>query len=76
MTNTEEKNFTQIFYLNDYYNGDFESIMNHIKNKLGKKTKATYQRNNVKKYLSMINNADNNFSLERIEEIRHALKNH
>jgi hypothetical protein len=75
MTNTEEKNFAQIYYLNGYYSGDFESIINHIKNKLGKNTKATYQRNLAKKYLSMINNADNNFSLEKIEEIRKALKN-
>ena len=74
MTNTEEKNFAQIYYLNDYYNGDFESIIKHIKSKLGKNTKATYQRNLVKKNLSMINNADDNFSHERIEEIRQALK--
>jgi len=75
MTNTEEKNFAQIFYLNNYYNGDFESIIKHIKRKLGKNTKATYQRNLVKKYLSMINNANDNFCLEKIEEIRELLKN-
>ncbi|RMA56646.1 hypothetical protein [Ulvibacter antarcticus] len=74
MTNTEEKNFAQIYYLNEFYNGDFNSIMQHIKSKLGEKTKATYQRKKVKKYLSMINNADKNFSLEDINEIREALK--
>ncbi|TXG36986.1 hypothetical protein [Seonamhaeicola maritimus] len=75
MTNSGEKNFAQIYYLNDYYNGDFESIIKHIKSKLGKNTKATYQRNLVKKYLSMINNVDDNFCLEKIEEIKLALKN-
>lgn len=75
MSNTEEKNFTQIYYLNDIYNGDFDSIMHHIKSKLGEKTKATYQRNIVKKYLSIINNADENFSLGNIDEMREALKN-
>ena len=75
MTNVEEKNFAQIFYLNGFYNGDFESIMRHIKSKLGKNTKATYQRNLVKKYLSMINNATDDFYLEKIDEIRELLKN-
>ncbi|MEP3838893.1 MAG: phage/plasmid replication protein [Algibacter sp.] len=74
MTNSEEKNFAQIFYLNDYYNGDFENIMKHIKSKLGKNTKATYQRNIVRKYLSMINNADSDYNIERIKEVRQALK--
>lgn len=75
MTNTEEKNFAHIYYLNEFYNGDYNSIMHHIKSKLGEKTKATYQRNKVKKYLSMINNSDKNFNLENIKEIREALKN-
>ena len=75
MANTTGKNFAQIYYLNGYYNGDFESIIKHIKSKLGKNTKATYQRNLVKKYLSMINNANDNFCFEKIEEIRLALKN-
>jgi hypothetical protein len=75
MSNTEEKNFTHIHYLNDLYHGDFDSIMHHIKNKLGEKTKATYQRKIVKKYLSIINNADRDFSLGNINEMREALKN-
>lgn len=72
MTNTQEKNFAQIYYLNKYYKGDFESIMNHIKSKLGKNTKSTYQRNKVKKYLSMINNNTDSF-FENLEEIKRKL---
>jgi len=75
MTNTEEKNFAQIYLLNDKYNGDFNSILNHIKDKLGKNTKATYQRNQIKKYLAIINNSKDNETLENIREIANALKN-
>lgn len=74
MTNTEEKNFAQIYLLNDKYNGDFNSILNHIKRKLGSKTKATYQRNQIKKYLAIINNSKDNETLENIKEITGALK--
>lgn len=73
MTNTQEKNYAQIYYLNEYYNGDFNSIMNHIKSKLSKRTKATYQRNIVLENLAMINNSDDNF-LNNIEEIKRKLK--
>ena len=75
MTNTEEKNFAQIYLLNDKYNGDFNGILNHIKGKLGSKTKATYQRNQIKKYLAIINNSKGNETLENIREIIDALKN-
>lgn len=74
MTNTEEKNFAQIYLLNDKYNGDFNSILNHIKGKLGSKTKATYQRNQIKKYLAIINNSKGNETLVNIKEIADALK--
>lgn len=73
MTNTQEKNFAQIYYLNEYYNGDFNKIINHIKSKLGEKTKASYQRGQVKKYLSMLNN-DNKDFLHYLEEIKDKLK--
>ncbi|WP_242121648.1 hypothetical protein [Aestuariivivens sediminicola] len=75
MTNTEEKNFAHAFYLNEFYNGDYESIRKHNESKLGKNTKATYQRNLLKKNLSMINNANDNYCHDKIEEIRLALKN-
>ncbi len=74
MTNTEEKNFAQIYLLNDKYNGDFNGILNHIKGKLGSKTKTTYQRNQIKKYLAIINNSKDNETLENIREIIDALK--
>lgn len=75
MTNTEEKNFAQIYLLNDKYNGDFNSILRHIKRKLGKNTKASYQRGQIKKYLAIINNNKNNETIENIREILDALKN-
>jgi hypothetical protein len=74
MTNTQEKNFTQIYYLNEIYNGNFESIINHIKSKLGSNTKATYQRKQVKKYLAMINNSKDQNSIQNIVEIQNALR--
>lgn|GEM_PF-3195449 len=74
MTNTEEKNFAQIYLLNQQYNGDFNLILNHIKGKLGKTTKATYQRGAIKKYLAIIKNSNNNETLENITEILNALK--
>jgi hypothetical protein len=75
MTNTEEKNFAQIYLLNDKYNGDFNSILSHIKGKLGKNTKASYQRGQIKKYLAIINNSKNNETIESIREVLVALKN-
>lgn len=74
LTNTEEKNYTQIYWLNELYNGDYPSILKHITNKLGSKTKATYQRRQILKYLAMINNANDDYSKENIEEIKRALK--
>tara|TARA_R110000751_G_scaffold100068_2_gene193763 strand:- start:61625 stop:62587 length:963 start_codon:yes stop_codon:yes gene_type:complete len=74
MTNTEEKNFAQIYLLNDEYNGDFNSILNHIKGKLGSKTKATYQRNQIKKYLAIIKNSNNNETQANLIEIINSLK--
>jgi hypothetical protein len=73
MTNTQEKNFAQIYYLNEMYNGNFERIMAHIKNKLGDNTKATYQRKKVKKYLAIINNAKGINTLNNINEFKNAL---
>jgi len=74
MKNTEEKNLAHIYYLNDRYNGDFQSIFNHIKSRLGGNTKASYQRKQALKYLAMINNANDDYSKENIEEIKSALK--
>jgi len=73
MTNTEEKNFAQIYLLNNIYNGDFNSILNHIKEKLGKNTKATYQRKQIKKHLAIINNSKSVETLDNIREIADAL---
>lgn len=73
MTNAEEKSFAQIYYLNQYYRGDFNRIMNHIKNKLAKKTNASPYRKSVKKYLSVINNNSDSF-FEYLEEMRTKLK--
>ena len=44
------------------------------KSKLGKNTKATYQRKQVLKNLAMINNADSDYSTENIEEIKRGLQ--
>ncbi len=74
MTNTEEKNFAQIYYLNHKYNGDFNNILNHIKSKLGNKTKATYQRELIKKHLAIINNSKNVKAIDDIMEILDCLK--
>lgn len=74
MTNTQEKNFAHIYMLNEMYNGDFNKIMNHIKNKLSKNTKASYQRSKVKEYLSIINN-DSQSRIDDILEFHNALKN-
>ena len=74
LTNIEEKNYAQIYYLNELYHGDFHSIIRHIKNKLGKNTKASYNRKQVLEYLAMINNANDGYSKENIEEIKAALK--
>ena len=74
MNNFEEKNYAQIYLLNQYYNGDFNSIFNHIKSKLGRNTKASYQRKQIVKYMAMINNANNDYSQENIEEIKMGLQ--
>lgn len=74
MTNTQEQNFAQIYYLNEIYNGDFTAIMQHIKNKLSPNTKATYQRTKVKKYLAMINNAKDTNTIPNLIELQNALK--
>lgn len=73
LTNSEERNYTQIYYLNELYNGDFNRILSHITSKLSKNTKATYQKTLLKKYLAMINNADKNYSSEKIEEVKEML---
>ena len=75
MTNTQEKNFAHIFYLNQFYRGDTNRIIKHIESKLAKNTKASYQRKKVKEYLSMINNTSECF-FEDIEEIKSKLREH
>ena len=74
MTNNQEQNFAQIYYLNEVYNGDFNEIMKHIKRKLSPNTKPTFQRAKVKKYLGMINNKVNTNSLPNLIELQSALK--
>lgn len=74
MSNSEEKNFGQVYYLNKLYNGDFQNIMNHVKNKLSKKTNSSYQRKQVVKYLSMIVYSENNTLTNDLSEILNALK--
>lgn len=73
MTNTEEKNFGHIYMLNDYYNGDVDKILNHIKNKLSKNTNPSYQKKITLKYLAMIKNTEDNFIKENITEIQDML---
>ena len=73
MTNTQEKNFAHIYFLNQFYSGDTNRIIKHIESKLGKNTKASYQRKKTKEYLSMINN--NSYDcLDDIDEIKSKLK--
>lgn len=55
MTNSEQKNYCHIYYLSKLYNGDPEEILNHIKQKLSKKTNPVYQKRIVLKYLEIIN---------------------
>ncbi len=77
MTNSEEKNYAHIYYLNSYYNGDYNSIIRHIKSRLGDNTKASYQREKVKKYLAMINNKE--IKMDKLNELLNKLldaKNH
>lgn len=69
LTNNEEKTLFQIKCLSEKYNGDFNMIYNHIKSKLGKNTKSTYQRNQIIKYLSIINNSEINLFKELIDEV-------
>ena len=74
MTNKEEQNFAQVLYLNNLYDGDFNAIMNHIKSKLSPNTKATYQRNKVKKYLAMISNAEEIDTISNLKDLENTLK--
>jgi hypothetical protein len=74
MTNAEEKNFSQIYFLNEYYGGDFDSIYNHLKSKFSANTKPTGLRKKLIESLSIINNSDSTFNLDNIEEIKNSLK--
>ena len=73
MTNAQEKNFAQIFYLNTLYNGNFQQIINHIKSKYRSKTKVTGLRAKIKKQLYKINNSKKDFKLQLLNEIREGL---
>jgi len=73
MTNTEEKNYYHIYYLNELYNGDPKAILNHIKQKLSKKTNPVYQKRIVLKYLAIINDNANNFLEENLTKIQDRL---
>lgn len=74
MTNAEEKNYAQIFCLNQTYNGNFEQIIKHLKSKYSPNTKLTGLRKKVKKYLSIINNSNENYNIDLLNEIRENLK--
>jgi hypothetical protein len=74
MTNTEEKNYAQIYCLNITYNGNFEQIIKHLKSKYSPNTKSTGLRTKVKKYLSIINNSNDNYNIDLLNEIRERLK--
>lgn len=75
LTQKEEKNLGQILLLYEHYNGNLNEIINHIKSKLSKNTKATYQIKNAKKYFYIIEGMKDNFLKENIEEIKNALFN-
>jgi hypothetical protein len=74
MTNTEEKNYAQIYCLNITYNGNFEQIIKHLKSKYSQNTKSTGLRTKVKKYLSIINNSNDNYNIDLLNEIRERLR--
>lgn len=73
MTSKEENNLGGIFYLYHHFNGNYDKIINHIKSKLGRKTKATYQTKIAKHYFDMIENSKDNLLKDNIEEIKNAL---
>lgn len=70
---SEEKNLIYTNYLNNLYNADRGQMVVHIKNKLSKRTKATYQLKQLDKYLSIINNNRTNSIKDNIEELRASL---
>lgn len=74
MTNTQEKKLGQIYLLNDQYNGDFDSIYKHIKNKYGKNTKVTGLKREIKEMLAIISNSRKDYNQENIIEMMSALK--
>ncbi len=73
MSNTQEKNFAQIHYLNQLYNGNFQQIFDHIKSKYKSKTKVTGLRAKIKKHLSVISNSKKDFNIQLLNEIREGL---
>ncbi len=73
MTNSEEKNFAQIYLLSEIYNGDFESIVKHLDSRYSRNTKHNL-RGFVKECLFLINNAKDNLITNNINEIKQGLK--
>jgi len=70
----EEKDLIYTKYLNEVYNGDREAIKKHLKRKLGKNTKATYQLNKLDKYLYILNNSKDNSIKSNIQELTSSLQ--
>lgn len=73
MTNAEEKKFCQAKYLHEQYKGDYKMAAQHIKNKLGRNTKASTQMQDLNKYYNIINNSKCDFLQSCINEILYKL---
>ncbi len=73
MSMADAKNYALTKILYDQYNGDYTSIINYIKGKLSKGTNPSYQVGITKKYIAMINNNNENYCADDIEEIKTAL---
>lgn len=74
ITKSEEKNFAYTFYLNTLYNGNFEQIVKHIKSKHSSNTKIPGLKSQVTKHLSIINNSNNDYNANMLNEIIDNLK--
>lgn len=70
LSSTEEKNLIYAQYLSTTYNGDRKKIADHIQRKLGKRTKASYQLQQLDKHLAILQNNKESFILDDINELR------
>jgi hypothetical protein len=62
---------TKLLY--DECNGNISMMFNELKKRLGKNTKATYQKNKIKKYLPMVQ-CPGGRKLDSIIELKEILK--